>query len=89
MVYTVSRKVFRDLTLTFNKVHFILEDSQIARKAIGKRVIVAVRLKGQLEILDGETSLPYKFFDKITFIDETQVVDQKQLGSALTCKSHS
>jgi transposase len=83
MVYTVARKVFKDLTVSFNKIRYILEDSQAARQAIGKRVTVAVRLNGQLEIMHDETSLPYRFFDKIRSIDETLVVDRKRLGSAL------
>ncbi len=83
LTYTVIRKVFKDLTVSFNKIRFILENSPDARRTIGKRVTVVVYLDGKIEIYDDETSLPYTTFDKITQAYEPEIVDRKRLGSAM------
>jgi hypothetical protein len=84
LTYTVQRKVFKDLSVSFNKIRYLLEDNETNRKAIGKRVSVVLRLDGQLDIMLGETTLLYhRTFDKMSRIDETMVVDRKRLGTAL------
>jgi len=83
LTYTVVRKVFKDLTVSFNKIRFILKQSPEARRTIGKRVTVVVYLDGKIEIYDDETSLPYTTFDKLTQAYEPQIVDRKRLGSAM------
>ncbi len=85
LTYTVQRKVFQDLSLSFNKMKLILEDTDLARKAIGKRVVVAMSLDGDLEVTFDETPLPFRIFDKIRRIDDhsPEVVDHKRLGAAL------
>lgn len=40
LTYTVQRKVFKDLSLSYNKTRLILDDSEQSRKAIGKFVTV-------------------------------------------------
>lgn len=85
VTYTVERKVFKSLTVSFNKIIFVLDDTEISRKAIGKRVTVAVPLEGDVEILFEEIPLPYKTFDKIRRVpDSPEVVDHKRLGAAFT-----
>lgn len=84
LTYNVQRKVFQDLSLSFNKTRIILENSALSRKAIGKRVTVALSLGGVLEVLFEENPLPYRVFDKIRRIDHApSVVDHKRLGAAL------
>lgn len=83
LTYTVFRKVFKDLTVSFNKIRFILEKSPESYRAIGKRVTVVVYLDGKIEIFYDETPLPYKTFDKLTQVYEPQIVDRKRLGSAM------
>lgn len=84
LCYTVQRKVFKDLTISFNKVRYILEDNKISRRAIGKKVAVVLRLNGDLEILYEESALPYRTFDKIRrIVGVPNVVDHKRLGAAL------
>lgn len=86
LTYTVQRKVFKDLSLSFNKARIVLEDSSLSRRALGKQVTVALDLEGGLEILFEEHPLPHRVFDKIRRIgDESAlVVDHKRLGAALT-----
>ncbi|WP_422061192.1 ISNCY family transposase [Sphingopyxis sp.] len=85
LTYTVQRKVFKDLPLSFNKMRLILEDTDLSRMAIGKIVTVAMMLEGDIEIIFDETPLPFRIFDKIRRIsDESpEVVDHKRLGAAL------
>ena len=85
LTYTVPRKVFQDLSLSFNKTKIILEDSPLSRRAIGKRVTVALDLSGRLEILFEEHPLPHRVFDKIRRVGDASapVVDHKRLGAAL------
>lgn len=84
LTYTVKRKVFKDLTVSFNKTRIILEDSELSRKAIGKYATVALSLEGDLEVLFDEMPLPFRVFDKIRRVDDgPQVVDHKRLGAAL------
>ncbi|WOE74033.1 ISNCY family transposase [Alterisphingorhabdus coralli] len=83
LTFTVTRKVFKDLTISFNKIRFILDDTPLARRVIGKRVTVAVYLDGRIEIFHDETTLAYKCFDKLRLIAQPAVVDRKRLGTAL------
>lgn len=83
LTYTVNRKVFKDLSISFNKTRIILENNELSRRAIGKRVTVALSLAGDLEVLFDEIPLPYRIFDKIRRIgDGPPVVDHKRLGAA-------
>jgi transposase len=85
LTYTVQRKVFKDLSLSFNKTRIVLEENDLSRKAVGKQVTVALPLEGELEVLFDETPLPYRVFDKIRRIDDDvpPIVDHKRLGAAL------
>ena len=83
LVYTRTRKVFKDLSVNFNKMRFVLDDTVEARKAIGKQVTVAVHLDGTIEIVLEEAPLPFTVFDKMQRVVSTPVVDRKRLGSAL------
>jgi hypothetical protein len=83
LTYSVWRKVFKDLSVSFNKIRYILENTTDARRTIGKRVSVVVFLDGTVEIFDEENSLAYRTFDKLTQTREPQIVDRKRLGSAM------
>lgn len=82
-VFTRPRKVFQDLTVSFNKIRFIIEPNKFTRKLIGKMVTVAVYLDGSVEILYEEAALPYKVFDKVRRVEDVEIADSKQLGTAL------
>lgn len=81
----MQRKVFKNLSVNFNKTIIVLDDTPLARKAIGNRVTVALPLEGDLEALFDETPLPHRVFDKIRGIGDgpPPVVDRKRLGVAL------
>jgi transposase len=84
LTYTVQRKVFKDLSISYNKIRIILDSNSLSEKAVGKQVTVALSLSGGLEVLFEETPLPFRIFDKIRrVVDEPEVVDHKRLGAAL------
>jgi hypothetical protein len=83
LVYTETRKVFKDLSINYNKHKLILDNSENSRKVIGQRVTIALRLDGTIDVVHGDICLPYRKFDKIRRVgDEPEVVDHKRLNAA-------
>ena len=71
------------LTLQYDKVMFILEPSEPAKAAIGKRVTVVDYPDGRLAIRYRGVELAYRTFDKLRQVDQGAIVENKQLGAAL------
>ena len=61
---------------------FILEPSEQAKAAIGKRVTVIDYPDGRLSIRYKGIEFAYRTFDKIQQVDQDAIID-KQLGAAL------
>ena len=70
------------LTLQYDKLMFILEPSEHAKAAIGKRVTVADYPDGRLAIRYRGVELAYRTFDKIRQVSQAAIVENKQLGAA-------
>ena len=62
---------------------FILEPSEPAKAAIGKRVTVVDYPDGRLLIRYGGVELAYRTFDKVRQVDQGAIADHKRLGSVL------
>jgi hypothetical protein len=62
---------------------FILEPSELAKAAIGKRVTVIDYPQGWLAIRYRGIELAYRTFDKIRQVDQGAIVENKRLGAAL------
>ena len=73
----------RALTLQYDKILFILEPSEQAKAAIGKRVTVVDYPDGRLAIRCRGVELAYRTFDKLRQVDQAAIVENKQLGAAL------
>ena len=73
----------RRLTLQYEKVIFILEPSEQAKSAIGKRVAVFDYPDGRLSIRYKGVELAYRTFDKIRQVDQGAIADNKRLGPIL------
>jgi hypothetical protein len=71
------------LTLQYDKVMFILEPSEQAKAAIGKRVTVVDYPDGRLAIRYRGVELAYRTFDKVRQVSQAAIVENKQLGAAL------
>jgi hypothetical protein len=65
-----ERTLSRALTLQYDKVLFILEPSEPAKAAIGKRVTVVDYPDGRLSIRYRGVELAYRTFDKIRQVDQ-------------------
>jgi hypothetical protein len=72
------------LTPQYNKVIFILEPSELAKAANGKRVTVFDYPDGRLSIRYKGVELAYRTFDKIRQVDQGAIADNKRLGPILT-----
>jgi hypothetical protein len=71
------------LTLQYDKVIFILEPSEQAKAAIGRRVTVIDYPDGRLAIRYRGLELAYRTFDKLRQVSQAAIVENKQLGAAL------
>lgn len=78
-----ERTLSQALTLQYDKVVFILEPSEQAKMAIGKRVTVIDYPDGRLVIRYRGVELAYRTFDKIRQVSQAAIVENKQLGAAL------
>jgi hypothetical protein len=64
-------------------VLFILDPSEQAKAAIGKRVTVLDYPDGRLSIRYKGVELAYRKFDKIRHVDQGAIADNKRLGPVL------
>ena len=78
-----ERTLSRALTLQYDKVIFILEPTDQANAAIGKRVTVIDYPDGRLSIRHNGIGLAYRTFDKLRQVDQGAVADNKRLGPIL------
>jgi winged helix-turn helix protein len=78
-----ERTLSQALTLQYDKVVFILEPSEQAKAAIGKRVTVIDYPDGRLSIRYKGIEFAYRTFDKIQQVDQGAIVENKRLGAAL------
>jgi hypothetical protein len=78
-----ERTLSRALTLQYDKVIFILEPSEQAKAAIGKRVTVVDYPDGRLSIRYRGIQLAYRTFDKLRQVDQGAIADNKRLGPIL------
>ena len=78
-----ERTLSQALTLQYDKVMFILESSEQAKAAIGKRVTVVDYPDARLSIRYRGVDLAYRTFDKLRQVDQGAIVDNKQLGAVL------
>ena len=78
-----ERTLSQALTLQYDKVMFILEPSEQAKAAIGKRVTVVDYPDGRLAIRYRGVELAYRTFDKIRQVSQAAIIENKHLGAAL------
>ena len=78
-----ERTLSQALTLQYDRVMFILEPSEHAKAAIGKRVTVVDYPDGRLSIRYKGIEFAYRIFDTIQQVDQGAIVENKQLGAAL------
>ncbi|WP_406818523.1 ISNCY family transposase [Klebsiella quasipneumoniae] len=77
------RRVSKSLTVQYDKVLYLIEDSQLSRGAIGKYIEVWHYPDGHKEIRLNGAVLPYSTYDRLQEIDQGAIVDNKRLGRTL------
>jgi molybdenum-dependent DNA-binding transcriptional regulator ModE len=81
--WRAERTLSQSLTLQYDKVMFILDPTEEAQDAIGKRVTVIDYPGGRLAIRYKGADLPYRTFDKIRHVKQADIVENKRLGALL------
>jgi hypothetical protein len=81
--WQVDRTLSQSLTLQYDKVLFLIEPSETAQAAIGKRVTVVDYPDGRIAIRYQGEELAHRTFDKIRKVNQAAVVENKRLGSLL------
>ena len=73
----------KSLTVQYDKVLFLFEDTELNRRAIGKYIEVWHYSDGRKELRLNGTALPYYTYDRLSEIDQRAIVDNKRLGRTL------
>ncbi len=77
------RKLSKSLTFQYDKVVYLIEDTEENSRLVHENVKVLDYPNGEIAIAYGYRKLNFKTFDKLENIDQTQVVDNKRLGHVL------
>ena len=83
LTWREERTVSQALTLQYDKVLFILDPTEEAQDAIGKRVTIIDYPDGRLVVRHKGADLPYRTFDKIRHVKQAAVIENKRLGPLL------
>lgn len=84
MCHKEVRTLSQALTLRYDKVLFILDPTDLAKRLAGKKVVVYDYPDGRLEIVYEGTALSYRTFDKLRSVNRAEIVGNKRLDAALT-----
>jgi len=78
-----ERTLSHNLTVQYDRVLYLIEDSVETRKLARKRVTVFDYADGTIKIKYNGKVLPYSAFDKLREVDQGQIADNKRLGNVL------
>lgn len=77
------RRVSKSLTVQYDKMLYLIEDSNASRKAISRYIDVWHYPDGLKEIRLNGGVLPYSIYDRLSEVDQGAIVDNKRLGRTL------
>jgi len=83
MTWRETRRVTKSLTIQYDRVMYLLEDTAENRKLIHRYIDVWEYPDGRIEIRAGGRVLPYRQYDRLAEIDQGAVVEHKRLGHVL------
>lgn len=77
LIFTVreKRKVSKALTIQYDKMLYLIEDSEYSRRAMGKYIDVYHYPNGQKELRLNGVALPCSTYDRLSEIDQGAIVD--------------
>ncbi|SUC47125.1 Integrase core domain [Providencia stuartii] len=77
------RKVSKNLTVQYDKIVYLIEDSEYSRRAIGKYIDVYHYPDERKELRLNGIPLPFITYDRLSDVDQGAIVDNKRLGRTL------
>ncbi len=83
LTWRERRKVTKSLTVQYDRVLYLLEDTLSNRKLIGRYLELWEYPDGRIEIRADGVSLPYVPYDRLTHIDQGAVIEHKRLSHVL------
>jgi hypothetical protein len=83
LTWRERRKVTKALTVRYDRVLYLLNDTVENRKLIGGTIEVWEYPDGRIELRAGGQALPYREYDKLAEVDAGAIVEQKRLSHAL------
>ncbi|MDR5755105.1 MULTISPECIES: ISNCY family transposase [unclassified Caballeronia] len=83
LTWREPRKVTKSLTVQYDRVMYLLDDTPENRKLIDRYIDVWEYPDGRIEIRADGRSLPYRQYDRLAEIDQGMVVEHKRLGHVL------
>jgi hypothetical protein len=78
-----SRCVSNALTVQYDRVLYLLDDSPVTRALIHHYLDVYEYPDGRIEIVANGTALPYRQYDRLSDVDQGAEIDNKRLGHIL------
>ncbi|MFM0175603.1 ISNCY family transposase [Paraburkholderia sediminicola] len=83
LTWREPRRVTRSLTLQYDRVIYLLDDTDANRRLVGRYIDVYEYPDGRIEIRADGVALPCTPYDRLSEIDQGAVVDHKRLGHVL------
>ena len=83
LTWREPRRVTRSLTLQYDRVIYLLDDTDSNRRLVGRYIDVYEYPDGRIEIRADGVALPCRPYDRLSEIDQGAVVDHKRLGHVL------
>jgi transposase len=83
LTWREPRRVTRSLTLQYDRVIYLLDDTDANRRLVGRYVDVYEYPDGRIEVRADGVALPCTPYDRLSEIDQGAVVDHKRLGQVL------
>ncbi len=83
LTWRETRRVTKALTVQYDRVMYLLDDTPENRKLIHRYIEVWEYPDGRIEIRADGQVLPYREYDRLTEVDQGAVVEHKRLAHAL------
>jgi hypothetical protein len=83
MTWRETRRVTKSLTVQYDRVMYLLDDTPENRKLVHRYIEVWEYPDGRIEIRAQDRVLPYREYDRLTDVDQGAVIEHKRLAHAL------
>jgi len=83
LAYRVPRKASNALTVQYDRVMYLLDNTPVCRGLMHEYVEVVEYPDGVIDVQASGVTLPYRQYDRITRIDQGAELENRRLASAL------